>query len=206
MLGDHGEVLVAVAFDHRSSGLVRLIDRGVAPEGHALFRCRATEEGLGADVADVVHDAVRVSAGVVERGAAQGDQVQPVGLVGDAAAEEAVTECGLRRRRGRRRRVLNRQFALPLPEAEPAARAVERERLFQCESAVASDRVVVGGLVGEERRVLRHDAVCGGEIDEFVDQFFVPAVEVDLINDVTDPPRGPQPAYEGVGGVVAFFD
>ena len=64
----------------------------------------------------------------------------------------------------------------------------------------------VGGLVGQEGGVGGQDAVLAGQVDQFIDEFGVLAVEVDLVEDVADAADGPEAgdelvaaAFTGVG-------
>ena len=55
-----------------------------------------------------------------------------------------------------------------------------------------------GSVVGEERRVRREDAVPPAERDQFLDQFLVLALQVDLVDQLADPAHGPQLLDKGI--------
>ena len=80
--------------------------------------------------------------------------------------------------------------------AEAAAHLAQPPERLAGPVGVLHRRVKRYPLVGQERRVRREDAVLRAQADQLVDQLLVLAAQVDLVDQVADAPRGPDPLDE----------
>ena len=100
------------------------------------------------------------------------------------------------------------QLAFHLPLHEPAGPLgrVERQQTSISASRIRGQVADSRILVGQEGSVGREDAVPCRELDQFLDELVVLALEVQFVEDLADPADRPELLDEGVRLVAALFD
>ena len=86
-----------------------------------------------------------------------------------------------------------------LGHAKPAADGPQGNEVFTGLAGVLHRRVQGHALIGQKRGIRSEDAVLGAQADQLVDQLPVLARHVDLVDQVADPPDGPEPLDELMG-------
>ena len=86
-----------------------------------------------------------------------------------------------------------------LGHAKSATDGFQGVERFTGSAGVLHRRVQRHALIGQKRGVRSEDAVPGAQADQLVDQLPVLARHVDLVDQVADPPGGPDPLDELMG-------
>ena len=87
---------------------------------------------------------------------------------------------------------------IPLSDARLAVDLIERTQCVACPIGIFESRVELDPFIGQERRVRRENAIFRAEGDQLVNQLFVLAMEVDLVDQVAEPAHDPEPLDEVV--------